>query len=120
MTKNWISFISHLRVLVMCFAVMIYGLPITTAHAASEMTMASADMMDHEMSVDCAEPMTDHSPDMPCCDEGDCDYSCASLTMAMTDKLISPLEIPSQAHLDRFTNHLTSIGLTSDSPPPQA
>ncbi len=112
MIRNWTKFISCFRIFILCFAVIAYGLP--------TMAMESSDMMAPEMSIDCDQGMTDHSEnDMSCCDTGECDYSCASLSVAITNIQASTIELQSQSHMDRFTNHLTSISLTSDSPPPQ-
>lgn len=114
MTRNWTIIISRLRILIICVAVMAYGLPLTAA-ASSDM-----DMMDHEMSMDCAEVVTDHSSDDNCCDMGDCDYSCMSLSLAITNIPLSSVEMLRQSHGDRFINHMIGVDPARDSPPPQA
>lgn len=121
MTRNWIKIISNLRALIMCFAVMIYGLPVM-AHAAPDMTMVSSQMMASDSSVEhCDDDMADHSSaDNSCCDTGDCDYSCMSLSMAIANLPSSSLEKHKQSHEDRFINHLIGVDLKRLSPPPQA
>lgn len=113
MTINWTKILSNLRTLVMCFAVIAYGLP--------TMTMASSDMMAAEISIDCDAGMTDHADaDMSCYDTGDCDYSCTGPSMAITNMQTPSMEIPRQSHADRFINRLVGVDPASDSPPPQA
>ncbi len=121
MTRKWIKIISNLRKLILCFAVMIYGLPMT-AHATTEHTMATPHMMTTDMSdAHCDDGMTEIADDgMSCCDTDDCEYSCTGISIAITIVQMSSLEIPSQTQMDRFINHLTSVDPASDSPPPQA
>lgn len=121
MTKYRIRIIPHLRMLILCLAVVTYGLPVT-AHAGTTLTMAATHMMVPDMSVaHCDDSMTERaSSDMFCCDNGYCECACAGLSVTMTNIPASSMEIPGQSPMNKFINHLTGIELTRDSPPPQA
>lgn len=127
MTKNRTNIISRCRNIILCFALVIYGLPITVMAAPSMMSSG----MSHDMSVDqqCPETMTNHSEmmaqgdmtssDDTCCDSGNCDYSCMGLSLAMITAPISYLTITSGTARTYFTAPLTAITLSGEQPPPQ-
>ncbi|MBL4800308.1 MAG: hypothetical protein JKY45_00340 [Emcibacter sp.] len=139
MTKYRTIIISRCRNLILCIAIMAYGLPMTTMAAPSMMsaplsvdqhcpdmmspepmspkTMAPNTItMHHDMKDQGESPSTDPS----CCDSGSCDHSCMGVSVAITPAPLSSLRILSAVPYDPFTHHLTAISLSGEQPPPQA
>ncbi|MCF8474077.1 MAG: hypothetical protein K9G26_05205 [Emcibacter sp.] len=130
MINKKLFFISALRTVILCLALVFYGVP---SMAMTPHDMISSDTISPEISsqLHCdnmdmnkgetsySTLATNSSSKSSCCDKGTCTTACMGLSVAIIASVVSTIKNPLVQLHGEFITHFTEIDQIHNTPPPQ-